>query len=197
MGGRKARIWASGSGPGFRSWLVAAARGWFVLFGVGRVWPLTGSSRLQDSDGDKSDDLVVDVSNEVRAAALVSGSRFEGVPPTAGELLCLGRCPDITGSLRRAVRPLQLGRQPGRESRAGLCHLVPWHTWALRDSRGRLPEIAGWGQLLVPVVLQVNYVLPPIPGSGGGGSESPGSTSAGKEKREPIDPRPRGPAAQI
>lgn len=143
MGGSKERVWASGSGPGFRSWLVEAVRGWFVLFDVGRVWPLTGSSRLQDSDGDKSDDLVVDVSNEVRAALLASGSRFEGVTPTAGVLLCLGRCPDITGSLRRAVRPLELGHQAGSESRAGLCHMVPWHTWALRDSRGRLLEIAG------------------------------------------------------
>lgn len=33
---------------------------------------------LQDSDGDKSDDLVVDVSNEVRVVALAVGAPWIG-----------------------------------------------------------------------------------------------------------------------
>lgn len=43
--------------------------------GVGKVWPLTIwlLSWLQDSDGDKSDDLVVDVSNEVWAGPVEGG----------------------------------------------------------------------------------------------------------------------------
>lgn len=44
--------------------------------GVGKVWPLTIwlLPWLQDSDGDKSDDLVVDVSNEVWAGPAEGGS---------------------------------------------------------------------------------------------------------------------------
>lgn len=59
---------------------------------VGRPWPLTGSSRLQDSDGDKSDDLVVDVSNEVRAGprcrAALALRRFGSVPHQVGAVMC-------------------------------------------------------------------------------------------------------------
>lgn len=140
LGGSKERVWASGSSPGFRSWLVEAAWGWFVLsLGVGRVWPLTGSSRLQDSDGDKSDDLVVDVSNEVRAGSGWRAALGVGVPPLR-VLLCPGCCPDVTGSLRGAVRPLELGHQAGWESRAGLCHMVPRHTRALRDFQRETPR---------------------------------------------------------
>lgn len=53
------RVW-----PRFRS-------GWWKQGGDGVGWGgcglLLASLSVQDSDGDKSDDLVVDVSNEVRA----------------------------------------------------------------------------------------------------------------------------------
>lgn len=63
--------------------LWGSAPGWWKWDGLGSVWGGCGLSlaslSMQDSDGDKSDDLVVDVSNEVRAvpgrrAALCVGS---------------------------------------------------------------------------------------------------------------------------
>lgn len=92
-GGREKSAWTSGSSLGFRSWLVEA--GWGVVCVqslVGRVWPLTGSSQLQDSDGDKSDDLVVDVSNEVRAGpgcrAALALRKFGSVPHQVEAVMC-------------------------------------------------------------------------------------------------------------
>lgn len=77
----RARGWASrrpvlidqrGEGVDCGAWLwlpipAGGSRGCFRLsLGCGEGGPLTSSSLgVQDSDGDKSDDLVVDVSNEV------------------------------------------------------------------------------------------------------------------------------------
>lgn len=79
--------------PRFRSWMVKAGWWWSVLtVGWGRVASYRLLSRLQDSDGDKSDDLVVDVSNEVkpgadcRAAFSLRG--FESFS-SGWELLCM------------------------------------------------------------------------------------------------------------
>lgn len=56
-------VWP-GSDPGWRKQGEDGSCSLWGGEGVASYWL---PSRLQDSDGDKSDDLVVDVSNEVRA----------------------------------------------------------------------------------------------------------------------------------
>lgn len=76
--------------PRFRSWMGKQGGEWSVLsVGWGCVAYYRLLSWLQDSDGDKSDDLVVDVSNEVRPgagcrAALGLRGFLERVSPLGG-----------------------------------------------------------------------------------------------------------------
>lgn len=76
------------------------------VVGVAPDWFL---SRLQDSDGDKSDDLVVDVSNEVSTdRPRLQRAQFGGVeaaPPLAGSCCVPATAPsNVAGSQNRAAR---------------------------------------------------------------------------------------------
>lgn len=122
-------------------WGLAQVGSWLVEVGSGSG-PVSGGKGmasywlfppLQDSDGDKSDDLVVDVSNEVRAGpgcrAALSLWWLEIVPPQGGTCGVSTATPALLAA--QGHSPLVLGHQLVRRSRAGLCCIVAGHPWAL------------------------------------------------------------------
>lgn len=90
---------------------------------------------MQDSDGDKSDDLVVDVSNEVRA----SPGRRAAVPVQGGWRLLLSWVGAVLSQLLHRYQQPQLGDEAFgvglvRRRRAGLGCLVAGHSCTLLGS---------------------------------------------------------------
>lgn len=158
---------------------------------------------MQDSDGDKSDDLVVDVSNEVRAvpsrrAALCVGSwrwflAQEGA--VVSRLLHHYRQP------QPGLRPLDGRHQAGQEEedRAwllggwGVVHITGFLGCVSRERERERPlKIPVEGRL--PWSSRSALFSPPSLGSWGG--EPHGSASAGNEELEGIYTKSRGPASQ-
>ena len=177
---------------------------------MGSVWGGCGLSlaslSMQDSDGDKSDDLVVDVSNEVRAvpsrrAALCVGSwrwflAQEGA--VVSRLLHHYRQP------QPGLRPLDGRHQAGQEEEDQ--GLAAWwlgsrsHHWVPRMRLQRERERERERPLKIPVEGRLPWssrsalFSPPSLGSWGG--EPHGSASAGNEELEGIYTKSRGPASQ-
>lgn len=136
------------------SWLVEML-GWFGLSLGG--YGLSSASSMQDSDGDKSDDLVVDVSRGEGISPVAGRSlcgELEIVPAPWWELLCSGYC-TFTGS-SAGFDAFGLGHQAGQEEEDRAWLLGGWgvinHAGfqkVVSRERERDPEDPSGGRLLV------------------------------------------------
>lgn len=131
----KGRLWWTSGLAWAQIRLVEAGWGWCMLsMGWGGRGFLLASLSVQDSDGDKSDDLVVDVSNEVRAgpdcrAALGLGGR----ECSCRGSLCVSASVLTYWQPWSARRPLQLGNQAGGEEQS---RALLYGGWAFMGTAG-------------------------------------------------------------